>query len=234
MLKHVVLGLLMAAMLAGCGGGSESGTPPTSSAAAPSADAASTPTQTAPGTGNQAPTISGNPPATDTAGTAYSFQPTASDPNGNALTFSIQNKPSWASFSTSSGNLSGTPAAADAGTASNIVISVSDGTSQASLPGFSITVNAAPAASATGAATISWTPPAQNSDGSALTDLAGFHIYYGTSSDNLTQVIDVKGTGLTAYTITALSPATWYFAVAAYNSAGAESGLSNVGNKTIL
>src|SRR5204863_8577193 len=89
---------------------------------------------------NPPPTISGAPATSANAGTAYSFTPTASDPNGNALTFSIQNPPSWASFNTQSGNLSGTPGSGDAGTYSNIIISVSDGTSTASLAAFSIIV----------------------------------------------------------------------------------------------
>ena len=76
---------------------------------------------------NRAPTISGAPGTTANAGTAYTFTPSASDADGDALTFSIQNKPSWATFSTSTGRLSGTPAASDAGTTSSIVISVSDG-----------------------------------------------------------------------------------------------------------
>ena len=58
---------------------------------------------------------------------AYNFQPKASDPDGNTLTFSIQNKPSWLVFNTTTGKLSGTPSSADVGTYSNIVISVSDG-----------------------------------------------------------------------------------------------------------
>ncbi len=60
---------------------------------------------------NKSPTITGTPPTTAKVGTAYSFQPTAKDPEGKALTFSVRNKPSWATFSTSSGKLSGTPTA---------------------------------------------------------------------------------------------------------------------------
>jgi hypothetical protein len=92
---------------------------------------------------NRAPVISGTPATSVTAGQAYDFTPTASDPDGQALTFSITNKPSWATFSTSTGRLSGTPASADVGTDSGIVITVSDGSLTASLPAFSITVQAA-------------------------------------------------------------------------------------------
>ena len=87
---------------------------------------------------NRAPVISGTPSTTATIGQAYSFTPTASDPDGNPLTFSVQNLPTWATFSTTTGTLSGTPATA--ATHSNIIISVSDGALSASLAAFTITV----------------------------------------------------------------------------------------------
>ena len=89
---------------------------------------------------NNAPTISGTPAATVVAGASYSFTPVAADPDGHALTFSIQNAPPWSSFSANSGQLSGTPHTSDAGSFSNIVISVSDGTLTAALPAFTIAV----------------------------------------------------------------------------------------------
>src|SRR5947207_2492727 len=82
--------------------------------------------------------ISGQPPTSVNEGSAYSFTPTASDANGDALTFSISGKPAWANFSTASGMLSGTPAAADVGTYSGVLISVTDGKSTSSLPSFAI------------------------------------------------------------------------------------------------
>ncbi|TLY54164.1 MAG: hypothetical protein E6K50_04725 [Gammaproteobacteria bacterium] len=178
---------------------------------------------------NPPPTISGIPATSANAGTAYTFTPTASDPNGNALTFSIQNAPSWASFNTQSGNLSGTPGSSDAGTYSNIIISVSDGTSSASLSAFSIIVTQV----ANGSATVSWNAPTQNTDGSALTNLAGFNIYYGTSATTLSQSVQIASPGLTTYALGNLAPGTWYFAVNAYTAAGAESALSSIASKTI-
>ncbi len=93
---------------------------------------------------NRPPTISGSPPSTVQATFAYSFTPAASDPDGQTLTFSITNKPSWATFSSTTGALTGTPFVANVGSYSNITISVSDGTLSAALPAFSITVTAAP------------------------------------------------------------------------------------------
>jgi hypothetical protein len=90
---------------------------------------------------SNAPTISGTPGAAVAAGSNYSFTPVAGDPDGNALTFSILNAPSWASFSTRTGELSGTaPATVTASIFPNIVISVSDGTLSASVAPFSISV----------------------------------------------------------------------------------------------
>ena len=89
---------------------------------------------------NTAPTISGSPSTSATEGNLYVFQPSAFDANGDTLTFSISNRPVWASFNSSSGRLTGTPSKGDVGTYSNIKISVSDGSASANLGTFSITV----------------------------------------------------------------------------------------------
>ena len=88
-------------------------------------------------------------------------------------------------------------------------------------------------AKSTGSATLSWSAPTTNSNGTALTDLAGYHIHYGTNSGSLTNVIDVSTAGSSSYTVTGLTTGTWYFAVSAYTNSGLESALSNVGSKTI-
>ena len=75
---------------------------------------------------NQAPTISGSPPNAVNVDESYSFMPTASDADGDTLTFSITNLPAWASFDTASGALGGTPAAEDAGSYLDIVIDGTD------------------------------------------------------------------------------------------------------------
>lgn len=89
---------------------------------------------------NGAPTISGTPALSINQDTLYSFIPTATDTAGDTLTFSITNKPTWATFEPATGALTGTPTNADIGITNGIVISVSDGTLSASLPAFSITV----------------------------------------------------------------------------------------------
>jgi hypothetical protein len=74
----------------------------------------------------------------------YIFVPTATDADNDTLSFSITNRPTWATFSTTTGQLSGTPSRTQTGTVSNIRITVSDGKASASLPAFSIQVQAAP------------------------------------------------------------------------------------------
>ena len=178
---------------------------------------------------NRAPTISGSPATSVNVGTAYNFQPSGADADGDTLTYTIQNMPSWATFNGSTGRLSGTPAAGSAGVYGNIVISVTDTKDTVSLPAFSITVTQP----TNGSASLSWTPPTQNTDGSTITSLAGYRVQYGTSSGALTQTIQVANPGVASYVVTGLSSGTWYFAVRAYSSSGAESANSNVTSKTI-
>ncbi len=178
---------------------------------------------------NRAPVISGTPAGSVNAGSAYSFRPTASDPDGNTLTYSIANRPSWAAFNTSTGQLSGTPSASQVGTYSNIGISVSDGRATTSLPAFAISVVDV----SNGGATLSWTAPTSNTDGTSLSNLAGYRISYGTSASALTQTIQVSNPSVTTYTLSNLSPGTYYFAVRAYTSNGTESSNSNVSSKVV-
>ena len=70
-------------------------------------------------------------------------------------------------------------------------------------------------------ATLSWDRPFLNADGTPLTDLAGFKIYLGTLPGNFSSVADVGN--VATYTFNALTPATYYFVVTAYDSTGNES-----------
>ncbi len=80
--------------------------------------------------------------------------------------------------------------------------------------------------------TLSWDPPTTNSDGSTLTDLAGYKIYSGLSSGNYTQ--SVNAGNVTSYAFTSLAAGTtYYFAITAYDTSGNESIVSNEINKTI-
>src|SRR4029079_7964221 len=159
------------------------------------------------------------------------FQPVASDPDGNVLTFSISaNKPAWATFNTSNGSLTGTPGAGEVGTATGLVISVSDGKGgSASLAAFTIAVQAV----TTGSALLTWVPPIQNTDGTALTDLAKFKVYWGPALGSYPSSALVNNAAATSYLVDNLVPGTYYFVVTAVNGQNVESQFSNVATKTI-
>jgi Putative Ig domain len=176
------------------------------------------------------PSISGTPPTAAKAGIAYSFRPTATDPNGYPLVFTITGKPAWATFDPRTGTLSGVPTAGDAGTSSSMSITASDGFSSATLPAFTVTVAAG---ASSGSATLSWVAPTSRTDGTALTNLAGFRIYYGTTSGSYPNSISITNPKLTGYTIDALPPGTYYFVTTAFDAFGNESAYSNPVSKTI-
>ena len=167
--------------------------------------------------------ITGVPAATVQAGQAYSFAPVGVATGPVAPHFEVQNLPTWASFGWA-GQLTGTPATTDAGTYSNISISIVAGDARASLPVFSITVQAANSVAAP--VTISWTPPTTNSDGSVLTDLQGYRIYAGGHPDQMIPILWLPNAGLTSFPIEGLSPGWHFFAMTAVSSLGLESTLS--------
>jgi hypothetical protein len=219
MSRQIILGLLVAATLSGCVDGS-TGTDSASGATTVAGGTSSTPA---------GPTISGTALTSVVVGNAYSFAPTTSDPIGAALRFNVKNAPSWATFNSATGELSGTPTAADVSTYSNITIGVSDGTTSVSLPAFQIAVTQI----ANGSATLSWAAPTENMDGTPLTNLAGYQIYYGTSVSAMTHTLQIANPGIDTYVVSNLSPATWYFSVKAYTSANVQSSASAEVSKTI-
>lgn len=178
---------------------------------------------------NSAPTISGAPANAVKTGENYSFTPSASDADGDALTFSIENKPRWAAFNTNTGRLSGQPLLGDEGVYSNITITASDGKAKTSLRAFSVEVTQV----ALGSMTLNWAAPTQNADGSTLTDLAGYYIYYGETWGNYPNRIRIDNPGLTTYIVENLLPRTYYVVATSFNSAGVESGYSNVATKLV-
>lgn len=195
--------------------------------------------------GHATTTISGvgAPPTSVAVNRWYGFQTWATDNTKRAVTYSIRNKPSWATFDTKYGHLYGIPTASNVGTTSNIVISATDGLTTASLPAFSIAVTGTGTTTSggttggtgttTGSATVHWTPPLANTNGSTITNLAGYVISYGTSSTALSKTVKLTNAGLTSYMISGLSAGTYYFAVSAFNSTGQTSTLSNLASKKI-
>jgi len=177
-------------------------------------------------------TISGSPPTSVAAGTLFSFTPTVSISRWRQPSFTIANKPAWASFSTSTGTLSGTPATANIGTTSGIEIAVTNGRTWAQLQPFSLTVTGT-APTTSGTATITWLAPTQNTDGTALTNLAGYEVDYGTAANALDKTLTVANPAQSSLTVSNLASGTWYFAVKAYSNSGVRSALSTVGSKSI-
>ena len=178
---------------------------------------------------NAPPQISGTPATSINANNSYSFTPDATDPDGDNLTFSLSGQPSWASFDTSTGELSGTPNDAHVGVYSNIVISVSDGQETVSLASFSISVEAI----SLGSATLSWTAPTKNEDGSDLIDLAGFKLYWGTSPGTYPNSVTIDNPTVTTYIVENLAPGTYEFVATSFNTSGVESRYSGAATKVI-
>jgi Putative Ig domain len=213
---RLLVSMALCSLLAACGGSSGN----SSSAAG----------NDPPPTQQDVVSISGSPATTLLAGQRYSFAPTASDSLGGVLTFSVSNAPAWASFDSSTGQLSGTPSDAQTGTYADIVISAGDGSASAALAPFTITV----AGPQPGSATLSWVAPTENEDGTELTNLAGYNIYYGTSADALNQMINLPEVGQTSYVLSGLqSGNTYYFSIAAYNTVGISSSMSEIVSKEI-
>jgi hypothetical protein len=194
--------------------------------------------------GDYAPQISGVAASTATVGQSYSFQPSATDADNDILTFALAGAPSWLTVNPATGRLSGTPTSADVGVDAGILVQVSDGKATVSLAPFSITVAAAasgtgsgggsgPGSGSTGSVDLTWVPPTENTDGSALANLNGYKIYYGHESKNYTTTITISNPGLTSYVIDSLPPGTYFFTVTATTSSGVQSGDSPEASTTI-
>jgi Putative Ig domain len=241
---------VIAATLAGCGGGGSAA--PTSAAAAtpakvaaptgaaatattPAATAATSTSATQPTSGsgadNSAPQIFGVAATTAKVGQSYSFQPSAKDADNRALTFSLSGAPSWLTFDPATGRISGTPSGADVGTDKAILLEVSDGISSVSLAPFSITVLAA--GSSGGNISLSWAAPADNTNGSALVNLSGYVIHYGNVPNVYTSSITIDNPGLTSYVVEDLPPGTYYFSMTSTTTSGAHSSPSAEASTTI-
>jgi len=126
-------------------------------------------------TADSAPVISGTPAVNVVAGQNYTFTPTASQASGSTLTFTIANLPAWASFSSSTGQLTGTPPLSSVGTFANIQIGASDGQNTTVLPAFAInvlaplTISGTPILQVVAGSPYSFLPSTNAASGTALT-----------------------------------------------------------------
>jgi hypothetical protein len=146
---------------------------------------------------NEAPVISGSAASSVVEGEFYMFTPAASDAEGDALTFSVQNLPSWAQFDTNTGSILGVPMTSHVGSYQDVVISVSDGQSTSSLPAINIDV--------TGLLVSAEASP-------LLTEIAGYTVYVGTTPDNLPDTIQLDvGNGVDVQADNILSAENTYY-----------------------
>jgi hypothetical protein len=156
---------------------------------------------------NRAPTISGSPQTALVVGTPWSFTPDAADPDGDALTFTIRNQPSWAQFDPENGRLWGIPH--EAGRYGEISITVEDSYgASASLDTFTLQVDEP----TLGTATVSWEAPTTRTDGSPLpsSELVGYRVYWGTDPNNLERMDEIDNQGVLSLHIANLEKGTWY------------------------
>ena len=178
---------------------------------------------------NSAPQIWGTAPANVNTGQFYLFTPTATDADGDDLSFSVDGLPSWANFDEANGQISGTPMLGDVGPHSGISITVSDGQAQDTLGPFDVTVQAI----SNGSATLSWTAPVENEDGSTLTDLDGYRLYWGTTSGSYPNSVTIDNESVTTYVVENLAPGTYEFVATSFNTSGVESRYSNPAIKVV-
>ena len=185
--------------------------------------------------------ISGTPATTAEIGKFYSFTPTVVASAGSSLTYAVANKPAWAQFSAASGTLSGTPTAGSAATDANIVVSVSNGATSASLPAFniavapavvtpaSLTLSANPSTVASGATSrLTWS----STNATSCTASSGWSGTEPTSGSQTTAAL----TATTKYSLTCSGAAgsASQSAVVSVASSGTGTGTSTIPNITAL
>lgn len=218
-LASALLPILPLAFCHGCGGSSETG---------PVGEA---PTGSSAPSVNQAPLLVARVDESVRVGETYDWQPTASDADGDTLTFSANNLPPWASIDANNGRVTGTPTDNDIGVHESITISVADNVRHVttSQP-FSITVVGA---AGSGMASLHWDFPTSKVDGSPLDDLAGFRILYGRKSEDLDKSVYISGAAINSYEFDSLSEGVWYFAVVAVSAGGLEGPPTTIASKSI-
>jgi len=83
-----------------------------------------------------------------------------------------------------------------------------------------------------GSVELNWQAPTTNQDGTQLTDLSGYKIYFGTSQNSLSNIRNIDA-GLTRYVINNLSTGTYYFSISAVDINGNESTRSNIASRVV-
>jgi len=177
---------------------------------------------------NRPPTISGTPITLITPNEFYEFIPTANDPDGDLVSFTVSKLPSWATFDAVTGAITGIPTTDDVGIHGPISIIASDGDAEAWLEFFEIAVAVRSGLNLL----IGWQPPALNENGSELVDLSGYRIrvWDGTTFPHEFQSlqVDVQDPAAATYSLDLPWQGVWRIAMTAYNTSGTESRLSEI------
>ena len=84
-----------------------------------------------------------------------------------------------------------------------------------------------------GAVTLNWTAPTQNEDGTTLTDLAGYKIYWGTTPGDYPNSVTINDKNTTTYVVDNLSPGTYEFVATSFNTSDVESSYSAPATKMV-
>ena len=103
------------------------------------------------------------------------------------------------------------------------------GTDSVSVGPFSIIVSDTPY----GSVTLSWTAPTENEDGSTLTDLDGYRLYWGKTPGDYSDSITVDNESITTFVVENIPSGTYEFVATSFNMAGIESRYSNPATKVV-
>lgn len=126
--------------------------------------------------------INGTPETSVHENAAYQFVPSVENAKG-AVSFNVTNKPQWAAFNPSNGELTGTPSSADVGVTRNVIISAKDSVASASLAAFDLQV--------TGAASGGSRPYITSTPLTAITEEQNYS-YQVTASDDLGATLNYR------------------------------------------
>jgi hypothetical protein len=85
----------------------------------------------------------------------------------------------------------------------------------------------------TGSVRLTWTAPTQNEDGTALTDLAGYKIYWGTTAGNYPNSVTINDATATTYVVDNLAPGAYEFVATSFNTSNVESSYSTPATKVV-
>lgn len=78
-----------------------------------------------------------------------------------------------------------------------------------------------------GSVTLAWVPPSRYTDGSPLTNLASYRVFYGRGAGDMDS-IDVVDGDATGHTVRGLAPGVWLFAIKVVDGDGRQSAFSKI------